>query len=161
MLPSWGDDSLDLCTLLYFMYIFVSTAAHIFTWPGILWLHSFSTYSLPIVLYLHSGSSARSSVFTLEVGWCLLHHIWYLTPHFLSRLSQAAGTAFTCWLTLALPVKNTFPKYQTYKHILLWLPSSTSIPAAIGGLFSITPLGVNCFPYTSKAKDTKKRCDSP
>lgn len=124
---------------------------------SVLWLHGCSTYSPPMVLCLSSGSSASSPVFTLEAGWCLLHHIWNLTPPLPSRLSPSATALciFPLLLTLALPAENTFPKYQTYKVLFLWLPgeyiSGTLTPAV-----STIPLGTN-FPGQTQDQVTARQ----
>ena len=116
----------------------------------VLWLHGFSTYSSPTVLCLFSGSSASSLVFTLEAGWCLLHHIRYLAPHFPSRLSQAAGTAPCSFTMLTNPCSTSWernskvPNLQTRLFVATWkYVSRTSIPAVAAGVFSIIPLGGN------------------
>lgn len=89
-----------------------------------LWSHSFHVYSPPTVLCLFSGSSARSAVFTGEAGSCLLYHTWYLTPHFPSRLSQAAGTALCSIALLANPcstkLKACSPSYKHLLSVALW-----------------------------------------
>lgn len=88
----------------------------------------------------------------------VLHHIWYLAPHFPSRLSQAADTAlcsFTWhpgWLSLGLPSWEHIPKVpmlqtwlfgylenmfqalqfqlspQEYSALCHWEPTSTGRP---------------------------------
>lgn len=148
---------------------------------AVLWLHSYPAHSPPTVLFLFSVSFTKSSVFALEVRWCLLHHICYLPPHFPNRLSQAAGTTLCSFAYLANPRSTSWehiPKVlnlQTCIFAATWKISfkhfdssccSRSIQhSTIGSQLSMAdPRPSHCMtsnPNTSKAKDTKRRYGNP
>lgn len=147
----------------------------------VLWLHGSSAYRPPTVLCLFSGSSARSPVFTLGAGWCLLHHIRYLAPHFPSRLSQAAGTVLCSFILLADPCSTSWehilkvPNLQTHIFVATWKICFKHFDSSCRSrniqhytirsqLPWAEPRPIHCItniPNTSKAEDTKRKWGNP
>lgn len=67
-----------------------------------------------------SGSSARSHLFTPGAGWCLGHHIWYLTPHFLSRLSPSSTALCTFPLMVNPCSTSKVPNLGSHIFVATW-----------------------------------------